>query len=220
MLGFWRAYSSLSPSDATALDPPSRLIFPNLIGSVQESKWRDYSHLNEFVFHAAFPSASVEVGQDWADRISLGVPYVLSRVVLADRSAAMLDPDYDASHRTAASAFKLPGTPFTNGHGAFWNPIRNAVVDVASVRSLPRTGKGAVITYISRQQWGRRMLRSEDHDALVAELYKLRDTYGYEVNIVAMSKLSRIEQIMLASRTTVSISSSLCLRVVSNLINV
>jgi hypothetical protein len=61
-----------------------------------------------------------------------------------------------------------------------------------------------VITYISRQEWGRRMLVQKDHEQLVAELYKLRDNYGYEVNVVSMDKLSRKEQLQLSARTTVS----------------
>ncbi len=69
------------------------------------------------------------------------------------------------------------------------------------------TGAGTrgnpVITYISRQDWGRRMLIQQDHDKLVEELYKLRDEYGYEVNVVSMDKLSPVEQLRLAGRTTV-----------------
>lgn len=61
-----------------------------------------------------------------------------------------------------------------------------------------------VITYISRQEWGKRTLIQKDHEKLVSELYKLRDTYGYEVNVVSAEKLTRAEQIQLAARTTVS----------------
>ncbi|KAK0440123.1 hypothetical protein EV421DRAFT_809065 [Armillaria borealis] len=46
------------------------------------------------------------------------------------------------------------------------------------------------------------MLVPEDHGRLVRELYKLRDEYGYEVNVVSMDKLSRKEKITLAARTT------------------
>lgn len=60
-----------------------------------------------------------------------------------------------------------------------------------------------VITYVSRQDWGRRMLKPEDHDTLVKELGELEKKYGWEVNIVAMDKLSRDEQIRLAARTTI-----------------
>jgi hypothetical protein len=49
------------------------------------------------------------------------------------------------------------------------------------------------------------MLIQEDHERLVEELYKLRDQYGYEVNVVSMDKLTRAEQIALAARTTVRV---------------
>ena len=47
------------------------------------------------------------------------------------------------------------------------------------------------------------MLIQADHDRLVEELYKLRDTYGWEVNVVTMDKMSRAEQLRLSGRTTV-----------------
>jgi hypothetical protein len=84
-------------------------------------------------------------------------------------------------------------------------PIRNNVVKFAGID--PDEGGGTsgtpVITYISRQKWGRRMLIPEHHDKLVSELYKLRDQYGYEVNVVVAEKMSRVEQIQLAARSTV-----------------
>ena len=39
-----------------------------------------------------------------------------------------------------------------------------------------------VITYVSRQDWGRRMLRKEDHEGLVKELDELHNKYGWEVS--------------------------------------
>ncbi|WVQ82768.1 hypothetical protein IAT38_004900 [Cryptococcus sp. DSM 104549] len=65
-----------------------------------------------------------------------------------------------------------------------------------------QTGK-PVITYVSRQEWGRRMLKKESHESLVKELHELEKKYGWEVNIVSMDKLSRDEQIRLAARTTI-----------------
>lgn len=73
---------------------------------------------------------------------------------------------------------------------------------------LAKSGK-PVITYISRQDWGRRMLKPESHAVFVEELKKLEEKYGWEVNIVAMDKLTRDEQIRLAARSTVSLSSLL-----------
>ncbi|WWC58710.1 uncharacterized protein I303_101254 [Kwoniella dejecticola CBS 10117] len=60
-----------------------------------------------------------------------------------------------------------------------------------------------VITYVSRQEWGRRMLLKEGHESLVKELKELEKKYNWEVNIVSMDKLSRDEQIRLSARTTV-----------------
>ncbi|KAH0829221.1 hypothetical protein J3R83DRAFT_2785 [Lanmaoa asiatica] len=64
-------------------------------------------------------------------------------------------------------------------------------------------GSKPVITYVSRQEWGRRKLIQEDHEKLVKELYKLRDQHGVEVNVVSMDKLSHAEQLRLAARTTI-----------------
>lgn len=65
-----------------------------------------------------------------------------------------------------------------------------------------------VITYVSRQEWGRRMLIKKDHEELVRELKELEKKYGWEVNVVSMDKLSRDEQIRLAARTTVRLFES------------
>lgn len=92
---------------------------------------------------------------------------------------------------------------------SFRQPLRKAVLEYSGIS--PSIIKGPtgqqterfVITYISRQDWGRRMLRQADHLKLVEELYKLHDLYGYEVNVVSMDKLSRLEQMELAARTTI-----------------
>jgi hypothetical protein len=39
-----------------------------------------------------------------------------------------------------------------------------------------------VITYVSRQDWGRRMLIQKDHEGLVQELKALEEKYGWEVS--------------------------------------
>lgn len=155
--------------------------------------WRDYAHMNEMVVKASLPSMVMEFNIDWAERAALDVPYVFDRVVLADRSAAMIGYNWLRTQRTASNPFALPGSPF------WWSPIREAVAGFAR----PPPALKPVITYISRQGWGRRMLIEADHERLVKELHRLRDERGYEVNIVKMDKLSRIEQIQLAARTTI-----------------
>jgi hypothetical protein len=162
--------------------------------------WRDYASMNQWVLRSAFPSISLEFFTDWDNRAQMGRSFVFDRVILADRSAAMHGPNYDRTDRTASEAFVLPGSVHR------WNTIRSNVIRAAGLGEDTRKGtrSNPVITYVSRQEWGRRMLIPKDHEKLVEELYKLRDHYGYEVNIVSMDKLSRKEQIQLAARTTVS----------------
>ncbi|KAK0201630.1 hypothetical protein DFS33DRAFT_1348883 [Desarmillaria ectypa] len=198
-LGLWRAYSSLdhyiTHDGNTTLPPPRRIMF----NRIDATRWRDYAAMNQWFIRSAWPSLTMEFMDDWKDRISMGVPFVFERVLVADRSAAMMGHNYARFQRTAAVAFPLPGSAY------WWMPIRDNVVKYTGLE--PAVGSGTtstpVITYISRQEWGRRMLIPEDHDRLVRELYKLRDEYGYEVNVVSMDKLSRKEQIRLAARTTI-----------------
>ncbi|PCH45121.1 hypothetical protein WOLCODRAFT_106109 [Wolfiporia cocos MD-104 SS10] len=198
--GFWRTYSSLDPgippSGETMLPSPRRMVFPHL----DANNWRDYAAMNQWVLRSAFPSISMEFMNDWKERADMGRVFVLDRVVFADRAAAMHGENFLRTQRTAANPFALPGSV------NWWSTVRNNVVGFAGLVE----GGGAqgaaskpVITYISRQDWGRRMLIPEHHDRLVQELYNLRDTYGYEVNVVSMDRLSRIEQFQLAGRTTI-----------------
>jgi len=101
--------------------------------------------------------------------------------------------------RYAAPSFGLPGSR------NFWEPLRANVVEFAggSRTSGSGTMDKPVITYVTRQEWGRRMLRPADHETLVRALKKLERDHGYELNIVAMDKLTREEQIRLAGRTTI-----------------
>ena len=173
-----------------------------LFTRIDAANWQDYAAMNQWVTYASFPSITMEYMNDWLERADTGRVYVLDRVVFADRAAAMHGENFLKTQRTAANAFALPGSVH------WWQPIRNNVVGFAGLTELSGQELGEqkpVITYISRQGWGRRMLIQKDHDRLVEELYKLRDNYGYEVNVVSMDKLSRAEQLHLAGRTTVRI---------------
>ncbi|KAJ7600474.1 hypothetical protein C8J56DRAFT_813276 [Mycena floridula] len=212
--GFWRTYSSLDPAisenGTTILPPPRRLIMSRL----DAFHWRDYAKMNQWAVRSAFPGIQMEFKDDWRDRAEMSKVWVFDRILVADRSAAMIAWNFARFQRTAAAPFGLPGSMY------WWLTLRNKVVelagidaeeyvstlsnhqilDIASDVAIP----GApVITYISRQKWGRRMLIPADHERLVAELYKLREIYGYEVNVVDAENLSRVEQIRLAARTTI-----------------
>jgi hypothetical protein len=200
--GLWRAYSILDPgitSDGrTKLSAPRRI----LMSHVPNDKWRDYAAMNQLVTRGAFPSASVEFEEDWADRASMAHPFLLERAVLTDRAASTHSPNAVMTQRSNAELFKLPGSPY------WWSTIRNNLIEFAGADSQAPDSK--VITYVSRQEWGRRMLLSQDHDRLVKALEGLREQYGYEVNIVSMDKLTRQEQFRLAGRTSVSTSQFHC----------
>ncbi|EIN05794.1 hypothetical protein PUNSTDRAFT_91391 [Punctularia strigosozonata HHB-11173 SS5] len=227
--GFWRTYSSLDPlipsTGVTSLPPPRRMLFAH----TDSDRWRDYASMNQFVIRAAFPSITMEFSHDWearnAFRIAdteiwsndtstavaggkrqaqvkyaangdgIGRPIVFDRVVLADRAAAMHGYNFLRTQRTASAPFALPGSVH------WWAAVRGNIMRYSGVGD--HDADKPVITYISRQDWGRRMLIPEDHERLMQELYKLRDERGYEVNVVSMDKLSRIDQLILSGRTTI-----------------
>jgi hypothetical protein len=211
LFGLWRTYSSLDPlipaSGKTKLPAPRRMLFTHTPGS----KWRDYAKLNQYVLHAAFPSCAVAFEEDWIDRSETGKVHVFERVVFADRAAAMRGENFRASGRSASEVFVLPGS------ANWWSPVRRNVLNFIGAPEAEVVGSNAdgsllrpVITYVSRQGWGRRMLREKDHMGLVKALRELEAKYGYEVNIVKLDKMTREEQIRLVGRTTVSFSPDWC----------
>ncbi|KIK91684.1 hypothetical protein PAXRUDRAFT_617656 [Paxillus rubicundulus Ve08.2h10] len=197
--GFWRTYSSLDPfipaNGSSSLPAPRRVWFAH----ADADHWRDYALMNQWVLRSAFPSLSAEYSADWQDRAEMGRPVMLDRVIFSDRAAAMNGAEFLRTGRIASEAFDLPGSVH------WWNTIRSEVIKFSGLDGQIGAGTthNPVITYISRQEWGRRMLIPEDHEKLVGELYNLRDKYGYEVNVVSMDKLSRVEQFQLAARTTI-----------------
>ncbi|CAK5284375.1 unnamed protein product [Mycena citricolor] len=197
--GFWRTYSSLDPSISpdgrTTLPQPRHMWFNRL----DAFRWRDPTDMNPLVLRSSFPDVTMEFLDDWDDRVKMGVPFVFERVVLADRSSAMRAYNFQRYQRTAGVPFALPGSV------NWWQTIRNDVIQMAGMglHEGQSTTQRPVITYISRQAWGRRTLLQADHEKLVRELYRLRDEHDWEVNIVLMEKMSRAEQIRLAVRTTI-----------------
>lgn len=197
MFGLWKTYSNLDPNITpdghTVLPSPRRLIMPH----IPAAKWRDRSAMNPWVTRGAYPSISLEYEEDWADRANMKQAFVVERAVFGDRAAAAHSPKYHTTRRPSAELFEIKASVH------WWSPIRNNLIEFAG--GDPQAHGDKVITYVSRQGWGRRMLIPEHHDRLVKALEGLRDRYGYELNIVSMEKLSRQEQFRLAGRTTVSI---------------
>lgn len=239
LFGLWRAYTSLDEdiqsNGVTILPPPSRLVFTH----TAYEHWRDYASMNQWIFHAAFPSATVELQEDWEDRGKMEMGWVYDRVVLADRAAVTRSHAWNETWRYASPAFELPGRSGAGeesgrdgeaykgkekdpGAGWWWTPIRRNVLRFAEARKksamvvrkaldfmYERRAEAQekkdkpVITYVSRQEWGRRMLKQEDHEVLVTELKRLEQEEGYELNIVRMETMTREEQLVLAGRTDI-----------------
>jgi hypothetical protein len=198
LFGLWRTYSSLDQgigiNGRTILPAPRRMIFPH----IDLGQWRDYAALNQYIVRALFPSLVLEFKDAWEERASIrDRVYVYDRVVFSDRVAAMHGEKFRQTDRIASEAFQIRASPH------WWTPIRLPILEYSKVRKSDIMDPKPVVTYVSRQLWGRRMLRQEDHNRLVSKLAKLHHRFGIEVNIVELDKMPRNEQIRLAARTTV-----------------
>ena len=224
---FWGASSTIP------IPPLTRAIFPHATAE----EWRDKPGMNSFFLRSAWPSLTVETEPDWVDRVDAtalrsgelqGRAWLFDTVLLADRSAAFRGPECgERTQRTAAEAMKGVISPESRTgflERGWWEPVRRNVLRFAGVGEhildigdrafkrasfgSPRTGgvEEVVVTYISRQSV-RRHLITEDHEGLVDALTELCERRGWELNIVAMERISKEEQLAVAARTTVSVLS-------------
>ena len=151
----------------------------------ESDKWRDYSKMNTFLCKSVFPSMSYEFQSEFQDRADAGRPYIYDRVLFADRAAALRGTQFAQTWRTASEAMALPGSAY------WWSPVRRNLLEFVGVPETtlhPSDLETPVITYVSRQDWGRRMLIKEDHEKLVRELNNLHEQYGYEVSCVSVNE--------------------------------
>jgi len=195
--------------------------------------------MNFFFLRTGWPSLTVETRPDWVDRVSTttlragesgGRSWWFDTVLLADRSAAFRGPECgERTQRTAAEAIK--GVVERAGRTGFlergwWDAVRGNVLRFVGVpertidigtRAYKRASRGSaptggveevVVTYISRQGV-RRHIVPDDHAGLVHALTELCDRRGWRLNVVAMERLTKEEQLALAAQTTVS--QSFCL---------
>ena len=191
--------------------------------------WRDNPGFNRYFMRAAFPSLTVEVQEDWQDRVvatSKGDrAWHFPLLLLTDRSASHRGHVCGSqTQRIAAEAWsfmKDQGLLMGEAVGGWWEPVRSNVlryagldapsdkliyqrmldIDTDREPTLPMPDK-VVITYISRQSTGRR-LTDESHRGLVDALKALGERREWEINILQMEKLTKDEQLAYASRTTV-----------------
>ncbi|KAF5375406.1 hypothetical protein D9615_007992 [Tricholomella constricta] len=231
---FWHgAFStpSSNPTSAFGLThPPPPPIHRAIFAHSNADGWRDDPGFNAYFLRAAFPSLTVEVQEDWADRIAVTTPahpnkekekdraWHFPLVLLADRSAAHRGAVCGSqTQRTASEAWEaMRRADQLMGHrvGGWWEPLRKAVWEFAGVPRGVVTGDSmpalampekVVITYISRQGVSRRKLKGKDHEGLVAALEALvaRKGDGWELVVLQAEKLTKDEQVRAAARTTI-----------------
>jgi len=185
----WRAYSSLDPFidrlGQTTLPPPHRIIFPQMRVFTDPNPLPHFHWIRRrrvdigfhpYLLKAAFPYLTVMYLEDWEDYHKLQFPFIIERILVADREAA--EPALHLGQPLYAPPFELDTSEF------WWEPVRRALA--AYFGEIEEKVGRKVVTYLHRQgeTTGLR-LRDEDHKSLVGELKKLEHAHGYEVHIVS-----------------------------------
>ncbi|KAJ7761546.1 hypothetical protein DFH07DRAFT_421165 [Mycena maculata] len=235
---FWHGAFSASSSDPDreymlgphpAPPPIHRVIFARS----NADGWRDGPGFNAYFMRAAFPGTTVEVQEDWEDRVTTtssgSRAWHFPLLLLTDRSASHRGPICGSqTQRIAAEAVEamrskdqLVGARV----GGWWEPVRSAVLRFAGAdlappdnneqvvlsgdvakgdQKLPMPSK-IVITYISRQSAGNRKLTSESHAGLVSALEELVKRKGpsWELNVMEAERMTKDEQLQVIARTTI-----------------
>lgn len=127
--------------------------------------------------------------------------YRITMAILADRSGGHAGPS--SAYKPFGDVLRLPVSP------DWLVGLKHRIVaDYHGPTPLSMPEKPLVL-YLQRQTDGRRLVE-EDHEALIKELYKLRDDGIAEVDLEAFdSAMAFDEQVARISRATVSLSLSL-----------
>ncbi|GJE94842.1 hypothetical protein PsYK624_110180 [Phanerochaete sordida] len=187
-----------------SVPPPVRLWFPRIptfagphVPSGDDHpppRARSYNGIHPMLLKAAFPTIELMYSEDWQDFSDMHLPYVLERVVIADRGAAERNrPDWAAHWRPppprggASGELRkrqavedgLPAwaAPFVglDAPEEWWAPVRAALLSYLGAPA-PRTRKGPVATLVSMEDEPYEAgahVRTEDFPGLVAGLEQL-----------------------------------------------
>ncbi|KAF8198546.1 hypothetical protein BJ912DRAFT_845371 [Pholiota molesta] len=208
MLGAMRVYSSVASAAGGSAPPaqPQHFILPNIKGDA----WRDPAGVDGPLMRAAWPGASIERADFWADLAALNRTVVFARALLVSRPAAHTSPLASLWYKMIASTMALTPPP------RFWarvqaRVLRNAVgyVPVLDARGRVVAPSGArsgrpVVTYISRQG-GVRRLTEAAHAGLVGALRGLEREGVCEVHVVQMENRTFAAQLEMVARTTIMV---------------
>lgn len=228
LFSLWRTYASLDLSidshGRTTLPSPRRLIFPSVTYFTQRRpdpdvpafpRLRSKTGLDDLAAKAAFPTLSLMYRDDWDDFAKMQMPFLMERVVIADRGAA-------ARARNRPTDQPLFSAPFDGLEASnyWWEPIRRMMVgfvqlEEESQKKSKFTTQRAVkyvVTYLSTQEKATGpKLRDEDHRLLVKALKELESRSGFEVNIVP-ADARWLDRMKILARSTVSNHTGLGLR--------
>lgn len=194
-----------------------RAAFPSLPVETQPD-WEDRIAATEQLAPAPNEAENASL-RAMRERMRAGArAWLFDTVLFSDRSAAFRGEECGSrTQRTAAEAHKAvapPGSSFLER--GWWEPVRRKVLQFAGVddhtldigaRAFAEPGgrqkdEDIVVTYISRQGV-RRHLIYEDHEGLAKALEEVCTRRGWELNVVAMERMSKEEQLAVVARTTV-----------------
>ena len=184
--------TEITSDGATTLPFPSRIAYPRIpyFSDPQPLRMEDGSDeliprtrtelgLPHSLTKSLLPSAGIMFYHDFLDLHESEIPYVLERVVIADREAAT-----KASSGDGLPYWSAPFKDLTASKN-WWEPVRSGLSRVMRVAEDPNE---VVVTYISRQDVeSGPTLKLEDHDLLVKELQKLAHDTKCTLKIVPHS---------------------------------
>ena len=187
--------------------------------------------MHPMLLKAAFPTIELMYSEDWKDYADMHIPFVLERVVLADRGAAERNredwtlrwsPELarpgvgvgDELRKRQGSedglpAWAAPVVGFDVPEG-WWTPVRQAVTSYLGVPAEREKRRKPVVTFVSMQEEPYEAgahIRTEDHPELVDGLRKLeRDGVISEFHILRGNGSKEVwdERLKIVSKTDVS----------------
>ncbi|EIW63163.1 uncharacterized protein TRAVEDRAFT_141857 [Trametes versicolor FP-101664 SS1] len=134
--GAWNANVDPQNAALTSAPPVHRAIFAN----AGAHGWRDRPGFNSYVFRSAFPALTVEVLEDWEDRIiATSSPTAPRRawhfdtVLFSDRSASFRGPICGSQTQRIAAEATEHMRKAGNLTKLWWEPVRRAVLRFAGV---------------------------------------------------------------------------------------
>ena len=179
---------------------------------------------------AGFPLASIDRADFWKDLIALNRTFVFERAMIISRTGAhhryvkivlrrLCKLNYIYTSPLSNEWLKMiSSTMNVTVPEHFWEPLREQLVtntigylpvmDNAGVVVSSPKSSAPVVTYISRQRTGRRLV-AEDHDGLIGALKELEAEGLCELNVAIMETMTFAQQIESVARSTVRLTSLL-----------